>query len=275
MGRPNKRDESIRLQITIEIHDWRFLTSRRSMSIPPNQSIPDGLVCLTFDDGVKSQHGYVAPILKELGFGATFYITEGLRFLEDKTRYMTWEEVADLDRQGFEIGNHTRAHRNVTTQSDEELFEDILHIDHRCDEYGISKPTTFCYPGYSNGLQAVSVLRKRGFAFARRGTDPEYKYSKEGGRGPAYDPATHDPLLIPTTGAAGPHFTMDDFKWSVEQARDGGISVLTLHGVPDLDHPWVHTDPEVFETYMRYLNKNDCKVIAMADLHRYVIPSSN
>ena len=62
-----------------------------------DQLIPDGLVCLTLDAGVKSQHEFVAPILKELGFGATFYITEGLRFLGDKTRYMSWEEVADLD----------------------------------------------------------------------------------------------------------------------------------------------------------------------------------
>ena len=31
-----------------------------------DQLIPDGLVCLTLDDGVKSQHEFVAPILKEL-----------------------------------------------------------------------------------------------------------------------------------------------------------------------------------------------------------------
>ena len=52
------------------------------------QPIPDGLICLTFDDGVKSQHSFVAPLLEELEFGGTFYISEGLRFLEDKARYM-------------------------------------------------------------------------------------------------------------------------------------------------------------------------------------------
>jgi peptidoglycan/xylan/chitin deacetylase (PgdA/CDA1 family) len=232
--------------------------------------IPDGLVCLTFDDGVKSQHDFVAPILKDLGFGATFYISEGLRFLEDESRYMTWDEVADLDSQGFEIGNHTRAHKNVTTQSDDELLEDILHIDRRCREHGISQPTTFCYPGYSNGPNAVDVLRKHGFEFARRGTDPEYPYHREGGRGPAYDPDVHDPLLIPTTGAAGPDFSFDDFKGSLDQARDGRICVLTLHGVPDLDHAWVHTDPDVFETYVSYLHGNGSTVIALRDLSRYV-----
>ena len=56
--------------------------------------VPDRLVALTFDDGPKSQYTFAAPLLKGCGFNATFYITEGLRFLVDKERYMTWEEVA-------------------------------------------------------------------------------------------------------------------------------------------------------------------------------------
>ena len=237
------------------------------------ENIPDGLVCLTFDDGVKSQYDFAAPILEQAGFGATFYISEGLRFLEDKTRYMTWEEIAELDKRGFEIGNHTRAHKNVTTQSDAELLDDILHIDRLCKKFDIAQPTTFCYPGYSNGPEAVQVLRQHGFEFARRGTDPEFAYNREGGRGPAYDPTIHDPLLIPTTGAAGPNYSKGDFQWSVDQAIDGKICVLTLHGVPDLDHAWVHTEPDAFEFYVRYLQDNDCTVIALRDLDHYVEPS--
>jgi peptidoglycan/xylan/chitin deacetylase (PgdA/CDA1 family) len=53
-------------------------------------AVPDRLVALTFDDGPKSQYTFAAPLLKECGFNATFYITEGLRFLVDKERYMTW-----------------------------------------------------------------------------------------------------------------------------------------------------------------------------------------
>lgn len=39
--------------------------------------IPDKLVVLTFDDGSISQLRNAGPLLKELGFGATFFITEG------------------------------------------------------------------------------------------------------------------------------------------------------------------------------------------------------
>lgn len=238
------------------------------------QPIPEGLICLTFDDGVKSQYSFVAPLLETLGFGATFFISEGLRFLEDKTRYMTWEEIAELNDRDFEIGNHTRAHKNVNEQSTEELLADIEHIDRRCRTNGIRHPDTFCYPGYNNGPAAVAALRARGFNFARRGTDPEYARNRTGGRGPAYNPTQHDPLLIPTTGAAGPEYSLDDFKWSVSQATAGNICVLTYHGVPDLDHAWVHVDPDVFTAHMRYLHDTGCTVIALRDLKRYVMPST-
>ena len=234
--------------------------------------VPDRLIVLTFDDGVKSQASFVSPLLRDYGFRATFYITEGLNFLKDKERYMTWEEIRELHDAGFEIGNHTQHHRNVRTQPREELIEDIAHIDSRCREYGIPEPQTFCYPGYNNSPEAVDVLAERRFLFARRGVAPEYAHYNEGGRGPAYDPTRHNPLLIPTTGASGPNWTHDDFVWAVEQATDGNITVLTFHGVPDLDHPWVHTEPDTFKIYMDYLRDHDCTVIAVRDLAQYVAP---
>jgi peptidoglycan/xylan/chitin deacetylase (PgdA/CDA1 family) len=236
------------------------------------KTIPDKLVVLTFDDGCKSQATFVGRLLRSYGFGATFYITEGLNFLTNKEAYMTWEEVRGLHDAGFEIGNHTRHHRNVTQQSAAELSAHLLHIDERCEAHGIPRTTTFCYPGYSHGEAAVAVLAEYGFDFARRGVAPEFPYDGEGGRGPAYNPMLHHPLLIPTTGASGPHWNFEDFKWALAQARDGNIAILTFHGVPDLEHPWVHTTPAQFEAYMAYLAENDYDVIALRDLIDYVEP---
>lgn len=235
-------------------------------------SLPEGLIILTFDDGAKSQLTFAAPLLQEHDFNATFYITEGLNFLHDKTRYLTWNEVAELNTLGFEIGNHTQHHKSVANQTPDELLADIHHIDQRCEQYNIPLPTTFCYPGYTNTPEAVTTLKKRGFQFARRGTAPEYAYNRKGGRGPAYDPTKHDPLLIPTTGAAGPNWNFDDFLWSLDQAKNGCATVLTFHGVPDLDHSWVNTDPDFFERCVQHLSNNGHKVIALRDLTHYLEP---
>ncbi len=234
------------------------------------QPIPNGLIVLTFDDGNKSDYTYVAPLLKRYGFGATFFITEGLGFLNNKDHYVTWEEIRQLHEESFEIGNHTRHHKNINTQSKEEFLADLIHIDKRCEEYGIPVPETFGYPGDSRGPEAVEVLTEKRYRFARRGVGPEFLYDLEGGRGPAYDPDVHHPLVIPSTGVPGPNYEIEDLVWAVEQAKDGKIAVLTFHGVPAVEHPWVDVSPEMFKTYMDYLRDRNCTVIALRDLAQYV-----
>jgi hypothetical protein len=87
--------------------------------------------------------------------------------------------------------------------------------------------------------------------------------------GPAFDPARHHPLLIPTAGDAYPDWTFDYFKQMVSGARDGRAVVLQFHGVPDIAHPWVYTPPENFRQYMSFLKENGFRVLALGDLRPY------
>ena len=233
-------------------------------------AVPDKLVVLTFDDSVASHYSVVRPLLKKYGFSATFFITEGFSFRTNKQDYMTWEQIAELDRDGFEIGNHTRDHLSVNARNLDQLTEQIEAINARCAEQGIPRPTSFAYPGNAIHPGVLPILQRLGIRFARRGGAPEHPY--EWGRGFAYEPGVDHPLLIPSAGDARPDWTLDDFKRAVDQARSGRIAVLQFHGVPDREHPWVHTRPERFEEFMRYLHTNAFKVIALRDLARYVDP---
>ncbi len=56
------------------------------------------------------------------------------------------------------------------------------------------------------------------------------------------------------------------------EAQDGKIAILQFHGVPDNDHPWVHTPEENFRAFMKYLQLNKYQVIALRDLAKYVDP---
>jgi peptidoglycan/xylan/chitin deacetylase (PgdA/CDA1 family) len=235
--------------------------------------IPDNLVVLTFDDGNKSDFTNVPNVLKKHGFGATFYVTEGLGFLKNPQNYLSWEQIRQLHEMGYEIGNHTQHHRNVTRLKAEEFAASLAHIDKRCAENKITKPVTFCFPGFQDNHASVKVLEEHGFLFARRGVGPEYKDPGKGARGPAYDPKVDDPLLVPTTGYAGSDWKMKDLKWAVDQAKDGKITVLCFHGIPAIEHPWVNTDLKDFEKYMQYLKDEGCTVIAMRDLAKYVDPN--
>ena len=81
------------------------------------EPVPDRLVVLTFDDASQSHYTVARPLLKKYGFGATFFVTEGFDFPTNKRDYMTWEQIAQLHKDGFEIGNHTLDHKSVTRDS--------------------------------------------------------------------------------------------------------------------------------------------------------------
>jgi len=63
--------------------------------------VPDKLVVLTFDDSVASHYSVVRPMLQKYGLTATFFITEGFSFPTNKQDYMTWAQIAELDRDRF------------------------------------------------------------------------------------------------------------------------------------------------------------------------------
>ena len=232
------------------------------------EPVPDKLVVLTFDDSKASHYTVVRPLLKKYGFGATFFITEGFTFRTNKDDYLTWEQIAELSRDGFEIGNHTRDHMGLTKANLPRLKEQVEAINAQCATHGIPTPTSFAYPGNTIDPEAIPLLADLGFHFARRGGAPEYPY--EEGNGFAYEPGRDHPLLLPSAGDARPVWTLDNLERAVSQAVKGKIAILQFHGAPDVEHPWVHTPPERFEEYMKYLHDNGFKVIALRDLAKYV-----
>jgi peptidoglycan/xylan/chitin deacetylase (PgdA/CDA1 family) len=218
--------------------------------------IPDRLVVLTFDDATDSQYSVVAPLLKKFGFGATFFICEFPPNFGDTSKYMNWRQIGELNRMGFEIANHTRNHPAIGKLPDEKIIEQLHYIERKCDSMGIAVPTTFAYPGYSLSLPVLKILQEKGYQFARAG----------GGR--AYAPLNDHPLLIPSWAMndKNKQLMMDAFA----EAHNGKIVVITIHGVPDTEHPWVNTSPELFREYLQYLSENHFKVIALRDLKKYI-----
>jgi peptidoglycan/xylan/chitin deacetylase (PgdA/CDA1 family) len=245
-----------------------------ALSLPATalEPIPDKLVVLTFDDSCKSHYTVARPLLKKHGFGATFFVTEGFDFPSNKRDYMTWQEIAELHRDGFEIGNHTRDHMAVSKKTLGDVAAQVRAINERCKEHGIPATVSFGYPANGIDPAALPILRDLGIRFARRGGAPEFPYKE--GRGYAFEPGRDHPLLIPSAGDARPAWTINDFQRAVRQARDGRIAVLQLHGVPDTAHDWVNTSRAQFEAYLNYLAENKYKVIALRDLARYVDPDA-
>jgi peptidoglycan/xylan/chitin deacetylase (PgdA/CDA1 family) len=223
--------------------------------------IPDKIVVLTFDDAAASHARFVAPILKQYGFGATFFVCEFVPDFADTSKYMTWSEIQQLSKAGFEIGNHTHHHRHVNKLSKQAINEDLEYIEKKCDSLGIPKPVSFAYPAYDTSSKAIEVLKERGYLYARIGSNLPYF------------PLKDDPYLIHSFTTTGTD-KMPVLK-AIQQADSGRIVVLTIHGVPDYAHDWVTTPPELFKEYMQYLFDNHYKVIALKDIAPYLTKNKN
>jgi peptidoglycan/xylan/chitin deacetylase (PgdA/CDA1 family) len=115
-----------------------------------------GTLSITFDDGYRDNHDVAAPILKDLGLTATFFVTTGFiqsdvvpywdRNLPRQPGWMNWEQVRELAQNGFDIGGHTVTHLDMGNCSSEqirtELRESKIELEQR-----LGQPLTlFAYP---------------------------------------------------------------------------------------------------------------------------------
>lgn len=230
--------------------------------------IPEKLVVLTFDDAVKSHRSFVAPFLKELGFGATFFVTHN--WMGDAEYFMNWRDVGEIHAMGFEIGNHSWTHADFSMpRNAARLAGELALVENELKKVNVPKPVSFAYSGNFFGPEAISVLRESGYRLARRGGSPDVEYGTLQ-IGPTFDPRRHHPLLIPTTGDAYPKWTLEHFVQVVSAVKTGRAVVLQFHGVPDVKHPWVHTPPESFRQYMSFLKDHGYRAVALRDLERYI-----
>lgn len=224
--------------------------------------IPDKTVVLTFDDACLSQFTFAAPLLKQYGFGATFFVGEfPVRPTEKRDDlYMTWAQMKQLNDMGFEIGNHSMTHPlSLAGLPRDEIIREIAAVEEACVKNGIPKPVSFAYPNYSSSQEVMDIVRERGCLWGRSG-------------GQLYDPVKDHSLMVPCVILPNkpPEKTVEKLKEYIGQARDGKALLLLFHGVPDKPHPWVTFNPENFENCMKILKESGCTVLALRDLSKYI-----
>jgi len=242
-----------------------------AVSARPVETIPEKLVVLTFDDAVKSHRTFVAPLLKELGLGATFFVTH--KWMDDQTNFMSWQDIGEINEMGFEIGNHSWTHDDFSMPRNAGRLAAELFLVNRAltneAKPKVSQTVSFAFCGNTFGPEAVQRLAELGYMFARRGEQPEAHYGTLE-IGATYDPRRNHPLLIPTTGDAYPNWSLEHLKKVLARAIRGQAVVLQFHGSPDIAHPWVHTPPERLREYLFYLKENGYRCIPIRELEPYV-----
>ena len=238
---------------------------------PVIKPIPDHLVLLTFDDSTIDHYTIAAPVMEQYGFHGIFYTTEMLPGpammggwnpgFDDKTRYMTWEQIRDLSDRGHEIGNHTLHHDlDFPTSSDEAIRAAVVGLEEECAKHGVPKPINMGYPGGYLTQHNMDMMHQLGYYWGR---------GSQTGAGPLvvgdawYDPYLHTPLCIPN------HMAMNKEKITaaIEGAVNGKIAQFVYHEVTD--GPMMQVP---FAEQMKLIADLGGKAITTRELMEYVDP---
>ncbi|KAA6350132.1 Gellan lyase [termite gut metagenome] len=131
-----------------------------------------GAVSYTFDDGLRNQYLIAAPIMERQQVTGTFFIIAGEVAANKGEAEMkkagawggvTWDEIRSLAAKGFEIGNHTLAHKGLVNNVKDNA-EAEKEIEESADiikkEIGIF-PVSFCYPYNSRNENIEKLVHKR------------------------------------------------------------------------------------------------------------------
>jgi len=148
----------------LSAHGYTPVTMRDAvLMIEKQRPSPEKPIALTFDDAYADFYTAAVPILQRYGFTATSYVPTRLVGLPD---YLTWDQVVELDQQGFEMAAHTEFHvglgRANLARARTEISGSMADL-----ESHLGHPVTdFCYPYGSFDPQVVQLVKQSGFLSA-------------------------------------------------------------------------------------------------------------
>ena len=134
---------------------WQGLNVGEALRYPAESG-----VCITFDDGCETDLIAAAPVLREFGFNATFYLTAG--FL-GTPGYLNNDQVRELDAQGFEVGCHSMTHPYLSDLPEADLKREILDAKLQLEQIVRHPIAHFSCPGGRYDERTLEMARKAGF----------------------------------------------------------------------------------------------------------------
>jgi len=144
-------------------------------------SLPKKSVVISIDDGYRSVYNIAWPILKKYDFRATLFIYTD--FVGVSKNAITWDQLREMKKSGFEIGAHTMSHCDLTRQNkgeDTEAYmsriEKELSMSKQIIDKKLNQNTVFLAFPYGRYDQSVLDMCKRlGYKIAvsvKRGSNP-------------------------------------------------------------------------------------------------------
>jgi len=166
----NIRLEQFEAQIQLlKAGDFNFMSLPDLVdSLKTGRSIPDKTVVITVDDAYSSIASEGWPRLKAAGIPLTIFVATDPVDAGSK-RYLTWDQLRQLQSEGVHIAHHTASHLHMTDVSFDEVRVDIERANSRFQKELGKTPTILAYPYGEYSLKLKEKIKQLGFdaAFAQ------------------------------------------------------------------------------------------------------------
>ncbi|MHC4157751.1 MAG: polysaccharide deacetylase family protein [Planctomycetota bacterium] len=136
----------------------------------------DHMVAITFDDAFVSVVENAVPILKEYELPAGFFVPAGnlgkpptwemLEGYPDKNEtVISKEQIAELDKQGFEIFSHTISHPLLTEAHEDRLRSELLESRRKLERITGREVLGISYPYGAHDARVCNATKRVGYKF--------------------------------------------------------------------------------------------------------------
>ncbi len=105
-------------------------------------ALPAHPICITFDDGYEDNYTDAFPILQQHHFVAEINIITGMI----GGRYLTWNQIRQMNAAGIEIGSHTIHHLSLATAFVQTAVTELLGSQQTLEQQLNHPIQFFCYP---------------------------------------------------------------------------------------------------------------------------------
>ena len=165
----------------------RFLLRRGYRPMTLGAALRDSGSCkalvVTFDDAYRSVLRTGLPLLARLGVPATVFVPTAFASSQESMAWsemarwrgtpfereldcMTWEELRGLRDAGWEIGSHTRNHRDLASLADAEALSELSDSREDCERELGQPCTLLAYPFSSYDRRVKDLARAAGYEAA-------------------------------------------------------------------------------------------------------------
>jgi peptidoglycan/xylan/chitin deacetylase (PgdA/CDA1 family) len=148
----------------LERAGWRTIdTATLAADLALGTRPPPKTFVVTFDDGYADGYTEAYPILRGLGFVATYFIVTGRVGRPDQLKA---EDLQALAAAGMEIGDHTVDHLDLARLNGRELRHQVVDAQLSITRTVGESPVSFAYPFGDLNDRATSTVEAAGFAIA-------------------------------------------------------------------------------------------------------------